>query len=287
MAGIAVVALGSLGGGVAQHLAENHDVAVFDVDGAKLAALGEVGRITAVTAAEAWSSEFIISLVPTTELLLGAIQAAVAEGALREGTLVVDMSTANPQLTGLVAAELAAHGVRYAAAPVMFGGPDEARGGTLRVVLGTDHPLQDAELALLSSAAEIVLTVDSPAGAQLLKLANNMISLVSSQVLAEAWAVATDRVSADDALAALAAGTCARWVNLDRFALANAPRSDGPAGFGAALAAKDLRVFAAYASAAGLPVPAAAAASTVYAAAVGAGLGATEAGVWPWRALDR
>lgn len=276
-----------MGGGIARRLAEKESVVVFDMDSARVGAVTDADGVTAVSQARAWSEHIIVSLIPTSESLLAAIVEAIAKGSLREDAVIIDMSTANPQLTDVIARMLQLHGVRYVAAPVMSGGPDEARSGTLRLAVGTSGTLRAHERSVLERAGEIIIEASTPRAVQLLKLSNNMIALVTSAVLAEAWAIATQELDAEEALRALSAGTAARWVNMDRMALANAVETDETAGFSAALAAKDLRAFSAWASTSGVSAAIAAAASTIYAAAIGAGKGAGEAGAWPWLMLRR
>jgi 3-hydroxyisobutyrate dehydrogenase len=114
---------------------------------------------------------------------------------LREGTVIIDCSTAIPSSTLKIAETVTSQGGRFLDAP-MTRTPKEAAEGRLNLIVGGDRPLFEEQLALLESFSENI-TYAGPAGSgHKLKLLHNFVSLGFSAVLAEAAACA-ERNSVD------------------------------------------------------------------------------------------
>jgi 2-hydroxy-3-oxopropionate reductase len=129
---VAVVGVGIMGSAIARRvLDQGHRVALFDLDAAKLAALGSLGAVVATSPADAAArSDFVI-----TSLNSGAIvEAAVfgAGGIAEAGDprrLLIDMSSIDPPATRRIAERLRQQtGMGFVDAPLSGGAPKAATG---------------------------------------------------------------------------------------------------------------------------------------------------------------
>ncbi|MGI3169105.1 NAD(P)-dependent oxidoreductase [Pseudooceanicola sp. C21-150M6] len=107
---------------------------------------------------------------------------------LREGQILVDMSTAPVALTRDLAARVAARGCAYADAPVARTRA-AAEAGTLAIMVGADDATYDTLLPLLSHAGEDVLHCGPVGCGQIAKILNNMVLFQNVVALSEALAL--------------------------------------------------------------------------------------------------
>ena len=108
---------------------------------------------------------------------------------IHDGLVVVDCSTAEPDSTLKVAADVAARGARYVDAP-MVRTPKEAETGNLGLMTGGD-PATLAEIRpVLESFADTIIHAGDVGAAHKLKLVNNFLGLGTAAVAAEAIAAA-------------------------------------------------------------------------------------------------
>lgn len=109
--------------------------------------------------------------------------------AAREGLLVVDTSTAEPQSTERIRNDFAAKGVRFVDAP-MARTPKEAEEGRLNIMVGAE-PDDFARIEpVLKAFCENIFHVGPPGSGHVLKLVNNMLAMSQAAAIAEAVAVA-------------------------------------------------------------------------------------------------
>lgn len=122
---VALIGAGAMGGAVGTRLAETgNKLTVFDLDPEKVAALVAKGGVSAVSAAEAASrSEYVITSLNAPHIVDLAVfgENGVAVGA-RPGTLIIDMSSIDPDATKDLAAKAEAHGLRWVDSPLSGGG---------------------------------------------------------------------------------------------------------------------------------------------------------------------
>ncbi len=123
---VALIGVGAMGGAFGQRLAQTgNQLMVFDLDAEKVAELVGYGAIAATSAAEAAAqSDYIITSLnaPHTVDLAVFGEGGVAEGA-KPGTLIIDMSTIDPEATKDLAARAAEKGLRWVDSPLSGGGP--------------------------------------------------------------------------------------------------------------------------------------------------------------------
>jgi 3-hydroxyisobutyrate dehydrogenase-like beta-hydroxyacid dehydrogenase len=110
-------------------------------------------------------------------------------GAAREGLLVVDTSTAEPQSTERIRNDFAAKGVRFIDAP-MARTPKEAEEGRLNIMVGAELDDFARIEPVLKAFCENIFHVGPPGSGHVLKLVNNMLAMSQAAAIAEAVAVA-------------------------------------------------------------------------------------------------
>lgn len=110
--------------------------------------------------------------------------------AAREGLLVVDTSTAEPQSTERIRNDFAAKGVRYVDAP-MARTPKEAEEGRLNIMVGAEPEDFERLKPVLQAFCENIFHVGPPGSGHVLKLVNNMLAMSQAAAIAEAVAVAS------------------------------------------------------------------------------------------------
>lgn len=191
---IGLIGAGMMGGAIgARLLATGHAVAVFDLDAAKVHELTLLGATPAASAAAAAASAdaVILSLnaAATVRKAMFA-ESGVAAGA-RPGTLVIDMSSIDPEATRALAADALVRGLRWVDSPLSGGVPKVERGALTLMLGGADADVADARRILSSLASNI--THMGPAGAgQTTKLINQVLCGLTFMAVAEATQLALD-----------------------------------------------------------------------------------------------
>ena len=107
---VALIGAGAMGGAIGTRLIETgNQLTVFDLDAEKVAALTSLGAQSAGTAAEAASvSDVVILSLNSPKIVRIAVfgKDGVAAGA-KPGTLIIDMSSIDPEATKELAADAA------------------------------------------------------------------------------------------------------------------------------------------------------------------------------------
>jgi 3-hydroxyisobutyrate dehydrogenase-like beta-hydroxyacid dehydrogenase len=109
------------------------------------------------------------------------------EGA-REGLMIVDCSTSEPDSTARLRERCAASGVTFIDAPLSRT-PVEAEAGRLNVMVGADLSVFECLQPVLKCFAENVFHVGGPGAGHTIKLLNNFIAQAVCTATAEAFAV--------------------------------------------------------------------------------------------------
>ncbi len=110
-------------------------------------------------------------------------------GAARDGMLVVDCSTAEPDSTTRIRADFAARGVTFVDAPLART-PKEAEEGRLNTMVGAEPAIFERLEPVLKAFCENVIHVGPPGHGHVLKLIYNFLALSIATSTAEAFAVA-------------------------------------------------------------------------------------------------
>lgn len=191
---IALIGAGAMGGAIGTRLLEcGHDLTVFDLDPARVAALVEKGAGTAKTTAEAVAkSDFVITSLNAAHIVEAAVfgDTGVVVGA-RKGTLIIDMSSIDPDETRKFAARAAEAGLRWVDSPLSGGAPKALIGELTLMAGGEAEDIERAYKVLKDVSANY--THMGPAGAgQTTKLINQVLCGLGFLAVAEATQLAMD-----------------------------------------------------------------------------------------------
>lgn len=191
---IALIGAGAMGGAIGTRFLETgQQLAVFDLDRDKVAALVARGATAAPSAAAAAAaSDQVVTSLNAPRIVEAAVfgPGGVAEGA-RPGTLIIDMSSIDPEATRALAARAAERGLRWVDSPLSGGAP-KALVGQLTLMAGGE-PADVAEAGKVLSHVATNFTHMGPVGAgQTTKLINQVLCGLGFLAVAEATQLALD-----------------------------------------------------------------------------------------------
>ena len=183
---VAVLGIGLMGFPIARRLCEaGISVRAWNRSHSKAERLLPFGAVVCTSAAEAVASaDLVITLLENGEVVEAVLFDPATFGALRAGTLVVDMSSILPAQARDHAARLASRSVQHLDAPVS-GGTVGAEQGTLAIMAGGDSAAVERARPVLEMLGRLTHVGPSGAG-QLAKLANQMIVGITIGAVAEA-----------------------------------------------------------------------------------------------------
>lgn len=250
---ITCIGVGNMGGAVARRLAGGEfDVTVYDPSEQAMERCAAAGATQADSLrAAAADAELILTSLPTPELVVTMI--ADVLDLVGSNTVVMDISTIDPQTARAVADRCAAAGVPFVACP-LGKTPAHAEEGTIPLFVGGDGRALERLRPVLDWMGEKTYHFDSVEGATTFKLVSNFVGMANVAVLAEGLAIA-NRAGIDDAafVEALADTGAASFQSQTR--LPWMIDRDWAPRFGVDLAAKDVRLAAASAAVWKVPTP--------------------------------
>ena len=212
---VGFIGLGIMGGPMARNLMEaGYELTVHNRSPEKAEELGEGGATVAASPKEvAEQSDITITMLPDSpqvrEVVAG--EEGVLEG-IREGSLIVDMSTISPVVTEELAEAVKQKGASMLDAPVS-GGDVGAIEGTLSIMVGAEEA--DFERAKpLFEAMGTTITHVGPVGAgQVTKAANQIVVALTIEAVSEALVLGSrGGVSPEKILEVLSGGLAANKV---------------------------------------------------------------------------
>jgi 3-hydroxyisobutyrate dehydrogenase-like beta-hydroxyacid dehydrogenase len=165
----------------------------------RIAQLQALGLEPTVRMTDLFGCEFIVSMLPDDDAASAVVFGhgpnavdGLATG-LSAGAIHISMSTISTAAAARLASEHALHGQGYVAAPV-FGNPDAARQRQLFIVAaGAPHDIERSR-ALFDVIGQQTFVVGSePAAANLIKLAGNMLTVTTLEMLGEIVALIRKR----------------------------------------------------------------------------------------------
>jgi len=218
MARVAFLGLGVMGFPMAGHLAKaGHDVSVFNRSPAKAQdwAARHGGRAAGTAAAAAAGAEFVFACVGADPDVEAVFHPAL--GAMAEGGVFVDHTTASADIARRLHPIAAAAGRSFIDAPVS-GGQAGAENGRLTVMCGGDaDAFARAEPVMAAYAAS--MTLIGPAGAgQLAKMVNQLCIAGVVQGLAEGLHFArASGLDDEKVIAAISKGAAQSWQMENRW----------------------------------------------------------------------
>ncbi len=208
------VGAGSIGGSAAARLAEQGvEVSAFDLDRERLAELAAEGVSPAANAREvAERSEVIFLALPNTPHIETALAGDDGlRAGLAEGTLLILLSTIDPDEARRFGAELADAGATLLDTPVS-GGPVAARAGELTIMAGGEEAAFERGPLLELLSNHLVRVGDLGAG-ETAKLVNNLMGSVIVLGIAEGVALAAKAgLDVEKTLEAIAGASGSSWI---------------------------------------------------------------------------
>jgi 2-hydroxy-3-oxopropionate reductase len=189
---IGFIGLGIMGKPMAANLLQDGYALV--VHNRSREAVQELGARGAVAAdsprAVAEGSDIVITMLPDSPdvetVVLGP--AGVVEG-VREGMLLIDMSTISPAVSRRLATVLAERGVDSIDAPVS-GGEPAARSGQLSIMCGGDEEAVARAQPIFDVLGSKTTHIGGPGAGQVTKAANQVVVALTIQAVAEALTLA-------------------------------------------------------------------------------------------------
>ena len=189
---IGFIGLGIMGRPMAKNLIKaGHKLVVYDKF-AKFDDLVSLGAEGAASNREVASkSDVIITMLPNSPHVKEAILGAdgVIEG-IKNGAIVVDMSSIAPAASQEVGAALKVKGVAFLDAPVS-GGEPKAIDGTLAIMVGGDRGTFEKAKPILEKMGSSVVLVGGIGAGNVTKLANQIIVALNIAGVSEAFVLAT------------------------------------------------------------------------------------------------
>jgi 3-hydroxyisobutyrate dehydrogenase-like beta-hydroxyacid dehydrogenase len=185
---VAFLGLGVMGYPMAGHLAKaGHRVIVYNRNAAKTARwVADFGGASAPTPADAArDAEFVMMCVGNdSDVRAVATGAAGALAAMRDGSVLVDHTTASAEVARELHAAAAATGVGFLDAPVS-GGQAGAENGKLTIMVGGDADVYAKAEGPLQHYARAVTLMGAPGAGQLTKMVNQICIAGLVQALSE------------------------------------------------------------------------------------------------------
>jgi 2-hydroxy-3-oxopropionate reductase len=189
---IALIGAGAMGGAIGARLvATGTPLVVFDLDPAKVAPLVAAGATAAASAAAAATGvRAVILSLNAPRIVRAAVfgPGGVAEGAA-PGTLIIDMSSIDPEATKALAIDATEKGLAWVDSP-LSGGIPKAATGELTLMQGGAPEAVAAAQAILSNVASNQTRMGGPGAGQTTKLINQVLCGLGFLAVAEATALA-------------------------------------------------------------------------------------------------
>ena len=191
---VALIGAGAMGGAIATRLLETgNNLTVFDLDPLKIAQLVALGATSATSAAQASRDvDFVIISLNASQIIevVAFGHNGIIEGA-RAGTLIVDMSSIEPDATRKFAQLAKDNGLAWVDSP-LSGGPPKALIGELTLMAGGEaDDVAHAHQILQYLASNYTHMGPSGAG-QTTKLINQVLCGLGFLAVAEATQLALD-----------------------------------------------------------------------------------------------
>ncbi|MDG4910490.1 NAD(P)-dependent oxidoreductase [Mesorhizobium sp. M1A.F.Ca.IN.020.06.1.1] len=191
---VALIGAGAMGGAIGDRLlATGNRLFVFDLDTTKVETLVAKGASAAASAAAAAAAaDFVILSLNSAAIVRRAVfgDGGVAAGA-KPGTLIIDMSSIDPDATRQLAADAGERSLRWVDSPLSGGAPKALVGELTLMAGGAAQDVADAHKLLRDVASNY--THMGPAGAgQTTKLINQVLCALNFMAVAEATRLALD-----------------------------------------------------------------------------------------------
>ena len=278
MARIGFIGLGNMGLPMARNLvAAGHDVKGFDIVAGNVTKAVEAGATAAATPEEAGADvEIVITMLPQGAHTLAIYETSDILKAASQGTIFVDCSSIDVASAKRAHELAAAAGFRALDAPVS-GGVVGAEAGTLTLMIGGETATLDQVRSVLDVVAGKLVHCGGPGSGQIAKMCNQMMVAANMAVGCEAFALA-DKLGLDaqvlyDVVSTSSGQSFAmsNYIPVPGLIETGRAEHDFAPGFTTALLLKDVNIFQAAASQAGMTSPVGSAVAKLYEASCSEG----------------
>lgn len=269
MAHVGFIGLGHIGGAVAANLvADGHDVTAYDLSAARLEAVAGA-RAASRVADLAAASEITFTSLPTSEVVATVAQGWAATAP--PGSILVDLSTGDPEANRGLAARMAAAGHAFVEAP-LTGGAVGARDRRLVFMVGGEDDAVARVRPVLDPLGRATFHLGPVGAGSTMKLVNSLLAFAATWSSLEGLSVAAAAgIDLRDAVEVVRTAGASNFF-VDRAVEGLAERGRPPQ-FTLGLARKDADLVVGAAEAGGVPAPLAAALAEVLGDAVDRGHG--------------
>ncbi len=197
---VGFVGLGTMGDPMASNVAGGgYDVRLYDVDIERSQALAARIGATALQSSEDLAGcEAVVFMLPTSAIVRSVLltDAGVLRVPFRPGTVLIDMSSSDPNETLETGRLLAAHGVHLVDAPVS-GARARAENGTLAIMMGADdEEAADRAEPIIQTMSERIFRTGALGTGHAMKALNNFVAAAAYTASTEAL-VAGERFGLD------------------------------------------------------------------------------------------
>jgi 3-hydroxyisobutyrate dehydrogenase len=213
---ISFLGLGAIGAPMAAHLAQQHQLTVWNRSPDKARAFAQSHRAEMAVSprAAAETAEVIITCLPTSREVTGLLEGpdGILAG-VKPGTQFIDCTSGDPGTSRRIASQLAPHGVTFVDAPVS-GGTDGAVAAALTVMVGGDPDAFARAVPILQCFGKRIEHMGPVGAGDAMKAVNNALLAVNIQAVAEGMiALAKAGVDVDRAFAVLNASSGRSFVS--------------------------------------------------------------------------
>lgn len=267
---VGFIGVGTMGQPMARCLdAAGFALVVYDIDRAAADAFAnEIGATVAPTPKDAAEAAgVVVTMLPS-----GADVRAVALGmdgladGFARGSILIDMSSSEPSGTEALAADLAGRGIDMIDAPVS-GGRAKAVDGTLTLIVGGDDAVIDRCQPVLEAMGDAIFRTGRVGSGHAIKALNNLLNAIGLLAGAEALLIGKRfGLDVDVVVDVINASTGMNHATKNKFKQRVFSRTFD-SGFGLDLMVKDLDIALGLARETRTPVPFAAQAREIWAAA--------------------
>jgi 3-hydroxyisobutyrate dehydrogenase-like beta-hydroxyacid dehydrogenase len=251
------IGLGHMGAGMAANLLKaGHNVTVYNRTPSKAAGLTSQGAKIAATIAEACKGGVVVTMLANDAAVEDVVLGPGGVAAnLPPGALHISSSTISVALSERLTTEHAKREQRFVAAPV-FGRPDAAAAGRLFIVAGGRKDAVEAAAPILAAIGQKTSVIsDEPKAANLVKLSGNFLSAAVIESLGEALTLIAKGGVDQKRYIEFLTSTLFDAPVYKTYGALIASGQFSPAGFGAPLGQKDIRLVLSAAEDLQVPMP--------------------------------
>lgn len=171
------VGLGKMGGALAKRLMRQHKLRVFDLKPSLVQEFAAAGAVPVQTpGAMAAACDVVMTCLPTSNQVRDVIFGADGLASqLKAGSVVIDMTTGDPNATRAMADELKSRNIQLIDAPVS-GGPHGAAAGTIAIMVGAPADVFQRLKPVLSTISPNIFHTGDVGTGHLMKLVNNVVA---------------------------------------------------------------------------------------------------------------